>query len=108
MIFFFGAGPDSLIQYFSLPRTSLIDAYFPESSPIDSSHNIFLDILFQYGIFFLGFLLYLLYKNFQKLQKSTQISLLFFLGFFSLNPYILSPFLVILGLVALDLKHTIK
>ncbi|MBP6981330.1 hypothetical protein KBB25_00930 [Candidatus Gracilibacteria bacterium] len=101
-IFFFGALPDSLIAYFSLPRSDAIQSYFPVDAPIDSSHNLLIDILFQYGIFFLLFLGLLLWKSFVSQPLTIKYSLLLFLGFFSFNPYIIAPFLIFLLLLIPD------
>lgn len=98
-IFFFGALPDSLIAYFSLPRSDVIQSYFPVDAPIDSSHNLLIDIVFQYGIFFLLFLWFLFWKSFISQPLAIKYSLLLFLWFFSLNPYIIAPFLIFLLLL---------
>lgn len=46
-----GFGPDSLASHFSIARSTVINSYFPNNEIIDSSHNILIDIVFQYGIF---------------------------------------------------------
>jgi hypothetical protein len=78
-------GPESIFAYFEWPRSPHIDAWFPPSSAIDSSHNIFVDVLFQYGYIIFLLLLFLLLQHIQKLEWDAQISILLGLLFLSLN-----------------------
>lgn len=56
-----GFGPDSLASHFSIIRSSLVSSYFPNHEIIDSSHNILIDIIFQYGILPIGIIGYTLW-----------------------------------------------
>lgn len=57
--FVFGQWPDTIRHHFDISRTEKVNSYFPREMAIDSSHNIFLDSIFQYGIIFIGILLFL-------------------------------------------------
>lgn len=59
---FIGFGPDSLASHFSTARSDLVSAYFPSNEIIDSSHNILIDIIFQYGILPIGIVGYTLWQ----------------------------------------------
>jgi O-antigen ligase len=77
------------MRYFSDDRSERVNAYFPATSAIDSSHNLVLDIVFQYGflpiLFFGGFLT----RNWRKLTPKARDGGILGLIFLSLNPIIL-------------------
>ncbi len=82
--------PDSLLSYFSYNRSDLIDSYFPKNMLIDSSHNIIIDILFQYGIFPLVLFGYFFYKNREKLHTPIGLAILLILIFLILNVFVVT------------------
>ncbi len=98
--FLFWFGPESIISYFSWERTSLVNSYFPSTSAIDSSHNIFLDFLFQYGIFPLIFLWHILSRIWKSLQAQSQEWIILGCIFLSFNVTITAHviMLILLGL----------
>lgn len=58
-----GFGPDSILSYFAGFRSDLVNNYFPSDMNIDSSHNIFIDTIFQYGILPVIYYIYTLIKE---------------------------------------------
>ncbi len=86
----------SIEEHFRETRNQKIQKYFPNHFIIDSSHNIFVDFLYEFGIIWLGiFLLYFWYfwKCFEYGEKI--ICILFFL-FFSFNTLTTLPVLIFL------------
>lgn len=67
-----GLGPDSIVRAYDFGRSALIDSYFPKGSAIDSSHNIFIDVLFQFGGIFLAFIIYSLVSIWKQLPTMSQ------------------------------------
>lgn len=97
----FGYGPDSIIEYFSLsPRSDLINAYFPSSSAIDSSHNILIDILYSYGLIFFVGIVHSMRNRWSRISHTAHESILLTIAFFSLNVIILAPLILIIILIA--------
>jgi len=91
--FIFGQWPDSIRHHFDISRSEKIESYFPHEMAIDSSHNIFLDIVFQYGILFTGILLFLC------LRVSSSIGwwcLFLWMLFFSFNIPVLVHYIVLI------------
>ncbi|MBX9808831.1 O-antigen ligase family protein, partial [Candidatus Gracilibacteria bacterium] len=95
----FGFGPDSLLSYFAQHRSDIINSYFPQNMFIDSSHSIFIDILFQYGMFPLWLFGYFLYKNSEKLYTPVGIALIITLVFLILNVFVITHIVILLLLV---------
>ncbi|MBP9779154.1 hypothetical protein KBD33_00855 [Candidatus Gracilibacteria bacterium] len=83
--FVIGFGPESVMAYFSEPRSELVNSYFPMGHVIDSSHSIGLDALFKYGIFPLVYIGYLLFKRWNRIQIQARIGFILGFLFFSLN-----------------------
>lgn len=46
--FVLGRGPNGIIEYYDGVRSSKVDAYFPSNMIIDSSHNVFVDLMFKF------------------------------------------------------------
>lgn len=63
-----GFGPDTIIHAYEGVRSTIINAYFPSGSAIDSSHNIVIDTLFQYGVIPVVLVPYFLYKNWNHIS----------------------------------------
>lgn len=70
--FLFGFGPDSIVRAYDFARSAVIDNYFPKGSAIDSSHNILVDVLFQFGAVFLIYAIYAMYHIWKKLPKMSK------------------------------------
>ncbi len=83
--FMTGFWPDSIMQYFFTPRSELISQYFPTESIIDSTHNIFLDFIFQFGVIAFAILAYYIWKRWPRLPRFAKESLLLGGLFLSLN-----------------------
>jgi len=85
---FTGFGPESILRFFMGLRSAVVDSYFPPESLIDSSHNILLDIVFQYGIVPVLFIGWYIRRNWQILHPSARagsiLGILFLMG----NPYV--------------------
>lgn len=71
---------------------------------IDSSHNIFIDILAQYGLIGLVFFLSVIVLSWRKLDLTGKSGLLLGLVFLSLNVFVISHIIVILYLLSLRKK----
>lgn len=99
--FFVGFGPDTIIRAYEDARTPLINAYFPSGSAIDSSHNIFIDFLFQFGIIPLSFIGYLLTRSWRVIAKSGKEGVILGIAFLSLNPYVLVHMILLVFLTSL-------
>ncbi len=100
-----GFGPDSLLTSFSWMRTTIVDQYFPWSMNIDSSHNFFIDVLFQYGIFPIIFVWNILYRSSMTPGNPIGIALIVLLVFLSLNVFVISHIIMIwlcIGLIVVD------
>ncbi len=102
-----GFGPDSIVRAYDFARSMLIDTYFPRGSAIDSSHNIFIDVLFQFGGIFLAFIIYSLVSIWKQLPTMSQEWIILWLAFLSFNPYILLHIVLLIFLSSLhESKHT--
>lgn len=77
--------PESVMAYFSEPRSELVNSYFPMWHVIDSSHSIGLDALFKYWLYPLFFVWYLLYNSWNRIQIQARIGFILGFLFFSLN-----------------------
>lgn len=103
---FLGVGPDTILPYFSDIRSPIINSYFPSSMNIDSSHNLFIDILFQYGIIPMIFFLSL-FRNWKSRTWVTPylISIIAWLAFLMLNVFVIVHILIIILLFNLFLQE---
>lgn len=100
---------EGILSYFSHTRSLSVNSYFPQSMLIDSSHNIIIDIIFQYGILPISILIWILYKYRYKILTSIGLSILLSILFLSLNVIVISHLLVlILMLVALCFQDNKK
>lgn len=97
-------GPDSLLTYFSTARSSAIDAYFPPTSLIDSSHNIFIDILFQYGVLPLFLIGWSVYRYWNNQPEELYIAAILGLLFLALNVFVITHIIVLSLLIVLTCK----
>jgi hypothetical protein len=97
--FFIGFWSESILQYFSQVRSILINSYFPSSMLIDSSHNMIIDIIFQYGIFPIVIFMWFLYKNWHKILTPVGLSILLGILFLSLNVMVVSHVLVLILMI---------
>jgi hypothetical protein len=94
--FFFGFGPDSMLNYFSHIRSPLVDVYFPSDRLIDSSHSIIMDFIFQYGIVLSIILLYICRRSWRYMSPSLRMSTLLGIIFLSLNVMVVSHMIVLI------------
>jgi hypothetical protein len=92
---FTGFGPESILRFFMGVRSAIIDSYFPPESLIDSSHNILLDIVFQYGIVIPGYIGYIIYKNWNSQSAYARASWILGIMFLMFNPYIVTHLVLI-------------
>lgn len=83
-----GYGPEAVLKFFSESRTSTVDAYFPQGSIIDSSHNIFLDIIFQYGIMPIILLIAVVSNRWNTWNPHARASWILGIMFLMFNPYV--------------------
>lgn len=93
LIFWFG--PDSLLSYFSQVRSLLVGQYFPDSMLIDSSHNILIDILFQYGIIPISLFISFLYSKRSYLPAPIGLSLILLSVFLMFNVFVVSHIIML-------------
>lgn len=91
-------GPDSILRYYTEYRSSLIQSYFPNHMAIDSLHNFWLDIIYQFGILPLIGLVIFCKKSITHAKEHTTLVLTLVLGtiFLWLNVMILSHLIVFL------------
>ncbi len=104
MSFLVGFGPDSIITHFAQKRSILVNSYFPVSMHIDSSHNIIIDILFQYGCILLFVIVWLLYRYWHKQPEQLQIALIIGSLFLILNVFVIVHIMILALLVVLISK----
>ena len=97
----FGHGPDTIIALYNTERSDLLNQYFPVTSAIDSSHNIFIDFLYSYWLILTATLLLLIVRKWISLPYFAQVSIVSMLAFFSLNVIILVPLIPLLILFSL-------
>lgn len=97
--FFLGFWPDSILLYFSQIRSSLVNLYFPSGMLIDSSHNLLIDILFQYGIIPIFLLFFFLYQVRKHILSSVGIGILLVLLFLLLNVFIITHIVLLILLI---------
>ena len=83
-----GYGPEAVLKFFSESRTATVDSYFPRESIIDSSHNIFLDIIFQYGIMLIILLIAVVSKQWSTWNLHARASWILGIAFLMFNPYV--------------------
>lgn len=97
--------PESIIQYFNLSRSDAINAYFPSGSAIDSSHNIILDFIFQYGILLLWVIVYGIRKISFLWSSSVLQGALLWVLFLSLNVTITAHLILIMLFISRGLDE---
>ena len=99
-------GPDSILSYFSEERSIIVENYFPSSMNIDSSHNIFIDILFQYGILPIIWSI-LLFRNGISKNYTHQylISIIMGITFLMLNVFVISHILLLILISSLLIQE---
>ncbi len=105
--FIFGHGPESVRFHFSLSRDSIIDAYFPRDMIIDSSHDIFLDFLFQYGYIIFLVLGFLILRHWWIMKTSGCAVFLLWSFFFGLNIVVLVHCIVLILAISEDNQKNI-
>lgn len=82
-------GPESIIGLFSMYPSLDIARYFPQGSIIDSSHNILLDIVYQFGIIPLLFIFSWIRIRGVGGNSHSQAWALLGILFLMMNPYVL-------------------
>lgn len=92
----FGYGPEAFKTVFPGYTPSEKARYFEDNTP-DRAHNIFLDILFSFGVVGLGIFLWALVLFFRKnsVTEAKTRSMILFLLFFSFNIPVLVHFLLV-------------
>lgn len=98
--FLFGNGPEAIIRYFGDIRAPEINAYFPSNMIIDSSHNIFIDILSMYGMIGVGLFLFVIFYRWKHLDHTGKIGLILWISFLSLNVFVISHMILIVYFLA--------
>lgn len=86
--FITGYGPEAILRFFSESRSLIVDSYFPRGSLIDSSHNILLDFVFQYGILPLILLGTMTYRSWNTWNPYARASWILGIVFLMWNPYV--------------------
>lgn len=102
---FFGYGPNAIIDFFSVFRPDEIRGYFPDRMIIDSSHNVFIDILAQYGLIIAVSLLYFLIRRYISLSYFARSSLILWVGFLSLNVFVVTHMILLVFVLSLEKKE---
>lgn len=92
-------GLDSILTHFSLDRSILVNSYFPVNMSIDSSHNVFIDILFQYGIFPILIIGYALITTWKNQKEELQIAILLGGIFLALNVFVVAHIVTLILLL---------
>jgi hypothetical protein len=100
----FGHGPSAVIWFFSDMRPPEIQAYFPNSSIIDSSHNIFIDIFANYGLIWISLFIGYIMRSWKYLSRTWKSWILLGLSFLSLNVLVISHMILIVYLFSLREK----
>jgi hypothetical protein len=93
--FLIGFGPESIMTHFSSSRSLLVDQYFPQNMIIDSTHNMIIDIWFQYWmlpIFLIGSIFYS--KNLLR-QHPLIVPSIAITAYFLLNVMVISHVIVL-------------
>lgn len=91
-----GNGVGSVERFFENPRSGEIQKYFPQEMTIDSSHNIFVDFLYEFGMIWCGIIVYLFYKNWKYFSKISRENTILFFWFFTFNIITTAPALIFL------------
>ncbi len=91
-----GNGIGSVERFFKKSRNREIQKYFPQEMTIDSSHNIFVDFLYEFGMIWCGIILYIFCKNWKYFSKISRENTILFFGFFTFNIIITVPVLIFL------------
>jgi O-antigen ligase len=103
-----GNGADTLRDFLGLKqRSNILQRYIPNDYSIDRAHNIFLDILFSFGILGLLFFLMPVWILFKKRihSPSAHVIILFF-AFFSFNIPVISHWIVfVFALATVKMKE---
>lgn len=100
-----GYGPEAVLKFFSTSRTATVDAYFPHGSIIDSSHNIFLDIIFQYGIMPIILLIAVVSKRWNTWNPHARASWILGVIFLMFNPYVVIHLMLLTLTLSLHDDH---
>jgi hypothetical protein len=101
--FLIGFGPESIMTHFSSSRSLLIDQYFPQNMIIDSTHNIFIDICFQYWMFPIFLIGSIFYRKNWLMRHSIIIPSITITAYFLLNVMVVSHvILLILFIITLS------
>ena len=78
-----------------MDRSTLVNSYFPTNMSIDSSHNIFIDMLFQFGIVPLLIIGYTLSTTWKNKKEELQIAILLGGIFLALNVFVVTHIVVL-------------
>lgn len=105
---FFGFWSDSILWYYSQLRSELIDQYFPRFMLIDSSHNIWIDVWFQYGAVFVWWCIYFTYRIREQLSSAIGIAFIGGIVFLSLNVMVLSHMILLILLWVTMYQNSLK
>ncbi|MDD5197381.1 MAG: O-antigen ligase family protein [Candidatus Gracilibacteria bacterium] len=91
----FGNGADTLGNFLELQRSDKLRMYIPDVFYIDRAHNIFLDILFSFGIMgLLAFLIPVWMLLSKRIHHPGAHVILLFFAFFSFNIPVISHWLI--------------
>lgn len=93
--FLIGFGPESIMTHFSWSRSLLIDQYFPQNMIIDSTHNIFIDVCFQYWMFPIFLIGSIFYKKNSLRQHPFIVPSIVITAYFLLNVMVISHVIVL-------------
>jgi len=97
--FFLGFWPDSILLYFSQIRSPLVNLYFPSGMLIDSSHNLLIDTLFQYGITLIFLLFLVLYQVRRHILSSVGVGMLLIIIFLLFNVFVITHIVLLILLI---------
>ena len=92
-------GPESLLTHFSEARSTLVNAYFPSTMLIDSSHSIIIDSLFQYGILPVLLCISFLFRKRRSFGSPLWISTILLLVFLAFNVLVISHMMILILII---------
>ena len=98
--FLFGYGPDGFLPVSEYFRHPLLSVYEDPAYRIDRSHNIFIDFTLHFGFILLCLIIYFVARIWKYITPGKQISLMFFVLYFSFNIPVLVHFLLVIQILA--------
>ena len=108
-IFFFGAGAETLPYFFDSYKVPEVYIYENFWYTADRAHNFFLDIFFQFGIFwvlFFSYSVFIFFKDYKKIPSLAKISLFLFLLFGIFHYFSIASYVLVVLILSLSWSRT--